>query len=755
MPSFRWIPYLCLLLLSISPWVKAAVYASPQLNEAHGLLEISPIQAKNLVEEYLEQRKLADKTEKTPSNISRDETDNRIRTPSSSIDALKILATAEFVLGNTQTAFDTLNEAKQLAQEHQLPYLALDLDIMTIRLHWRHNHDADAARQQLNELTHQHHLLLEEHRLSKQIDYHITMLRAEIASQNNELTLANQLFAEAKPYLESLQAKKPLIEYHLIVGEHYLHHKLYNLALSELLTAYWGAIETNASAELAKTNNLLAQLFYERRVLDKALAHLSQAAEFYGNYEKSPILVSVLKRMGDVYFQQGKYNLALVHYFNVIDHESSELNLASVIDVRLSLSATYRQLYNYTLAEQYLSVAKELLQYTPNLRLQARAALLSAQLALSQQNNKQVIDYAQAAIKFNETLHDMEIEEQAYQLLSFGYEQKEQYLPALEWSKKSHQITQLRQAQLNQISEDAFRQQKEFVEQTLHLVGQEKALQATQREYSKFQKIAFTLFLTSIVLFLYLMRRGYIIQNQQDEIDELNSHLFTHSRSRLPNLRMLNAKLLSSLQRSSYNYEQWLIGELIHEPLNDRLRFAMIDLPFLRSMYLQHGYTAGVELEHAFGRFLTDHLEEPARLYHFSDANLLYIEPNTDRDRPPEELFNKVQDLINQFQPERRLNRTIRLGIADYPFLPRAYTAINDKELLDILLMATGVARELSLKDNASHWVYFKAIDNAPAASFASSNIRKSCQQAINQGLIKVHSSYRDEEQIKKFLKDG
>ncbi|MGL6054394.1 MAG: hypothetical protein ACRC0O_03915, partial [Vibrio metschnikovii] len=59
------------------------------------------------------------------------------------------------------------------------------------------------------------------------------------------------------------------------------------------------------------------------------------------------------------------------------------------------------------------------------------------------------------------------------------------------------------------------------------------------------------------------------------------------------------------------------------------------------------------------------------------------------------------------------------------------------------------------LKDNTSHWVYFKAIDNAPAASFASSNIRKSCQQAINQGLIKVHSSYRDEEQIKKFLKDG
>ncbi len=104
---------------------------------------------------------------------------------------------------------------------------------------------------------------------------------------------------------------------------------------------------------------------------------------------------------------------------------------------------------------------------------------------------------------------------------------------------------------------------------------------------------------------------------------------------------------------------------------------------------------------------------------------------------------------------KEKLNRIVRIGIADYPFLPRAYTAINDKELLDILLMATNIARELSLSEGQSHWVYFKAIDNAPAASFASENIRLSCKQAINQGLIKVHSSYKNEDNIKKLLKDG
>lgn len=755
MQLLRWISHCFIVLVCVSTWAQAATYSSPVLNEAHSLMDISPLQAKELAQEYLHQRKLAEKTEKTPSSISRDETDSRIRTPGSTIDALKILANAEFRLGHTQTAFSLLDEAKQLAIQYQLPYLELRVDILAVRLHWRFDGDASAARKQLRDIISRYEALKESSRLTKDIDYQTTMLRAEIASQANDIQLANRLFLEVKPYIDSLTAQKPMIDYHIIVGEHYLRHELYNLALSELLAAYWRAIETDASAQLAKTNSLLAQLFYERRVFDKSLIHLSQAAEFYGNYEKSPVFAAVLKRMGDVYYQQGKYNLALVHYFNTIDHENSEINITSVIEVRLNLAATYLQLYNYPLAEQYLSYAEDLLKSHPIPKLEGQAALLNAGFAYTQNQSAQVIAYAQNALQLAQSLNDLTIEEQAYRLLSLGYEQKGQYAQALENIKHSNKITQIRQNKLNQISEDAFRRQKEFAEQALHLIGQEKALLDTQREYNKFQKIAFSLFITCIILFLFLMRRGYVIQRQQDEIDDLNNSLFMHSRSRLPNLRMLNTKLLSSLQRSSHNYEQWHIGELIHEPLNDRLRFVMIDLPFLRNIYLQHGYSVGVDMEQAFGTFLKTQLEGSARLYHFSDTNLLYIERSTDREQPPEELFNKIQVWVEQFQPELVLNRTIRIGIADYPFLPRAYTAINDKELLDILLMETCIARELSLKDQRSHWVYFKAIDTAPAASFASNNIRRSCQQAINQGLIKVHSSYQNEEVIKKLLKGG
>ncbi|NMU70297.1 tetratricopeptide repeat protein, partial [Vibrio parahaemolyticus] len=141
-------------------------------------------------------------------------------------------------------------------------------------------------------------------------------------------------------------------------------------------------------------------------------------------------------------------------------------------------------------------------------------------------------------------------------------------------------LVRLEQKQLNQISEDAFRQQKEFAEQTIHYIGQSERLEQVEREHRKFQKISFALFITVLVMFLFIMRRGVIMQRQASEIEKLRNDLFTHSLSRLRNLRMLNVKLSRSLKKSSETFEQWQMGQLIHEPLNDRLRFVMIDLPF-------------------------------------------------------------------------------------------------------------------------------------------------------------------------------
>ncbi|WP_447400545.1 tetratricopeptide repeat protein [Vibrio harveyi] len=751
----RLIGFLCLLLAQP---LHATILSSALLNEAQQLAEIEPSQAKQAVKNYLLQRELIERQENgSPSAMSREETDRSIRTPSSTIEAHKIIAQADYAMGNIRSAINNLDEAERLAKEYQLPYMNLDVQLMRNQMIWMYDKNYAAAEQKLDQIEKQIEEANPVLQRTDSVRYRLVMQRALLAANSGDSVNAERLYAKAKTMLEDNRSDLTLIDYHTAVGEFYLNNKKYNLALSELLYGYWQSIESDSGARLAKVNRLLARLFQERRVYDKAIEYLSQAADFYDSYPSSPILADVLEQMGDIYFYQGKFNLALVHYFNVLDHDSTSKNINRIIKIRLSLAATYLQLYNYALAEQYLDRSKDLLEYADLPQLEAKAALLKSGLAYHQNDSKDVIVNAKRALDLIEKAPEDTgfIKQQSYRLLGLGYEQAGEYQLSLQAYKKYISLVRLEQKQLNQISEDAFRQQKEFAEQSIHYVGQADKLAQVEMEHRKFQKISFALFITVLVMFLFIMRRGVINQRQTAEIEKLRNDLFTHSRSRLRNLRMLNVKLSRSLKKSSDTFEQWQMGELIHEPLNDRLRFVMIDLPFLRSMYVQHGYKAGLELERAFGEFLAERIQKPTRLYHFSDANLLYIEPNADRDASAEATFDKFQGWVDEFAAQHNVNRIIRMGISDYPFLPRAYTAINDEELLDLLLLATHIAREVSLKDKHSHWVFLKVIDNAPAASFATGDIRTACQHAINQGLIKIHSSYKNEDDIKKILKNG
>lgn len=752
---FRLIGFLCLLLAQP---LHATILSSALLNEAQQLAEIDPLQAKQAAKNYLLQRELTERQDNgSPSSMSREETDRSIRTPSSTIEAHKIIAQADYTMGNIRSAINNLDEAERLANEYQLPYMNLDVQLMRNQMIWMYDKNYAAAEEKLDQIEKQIEEANPVLQRTDSVRYRLVMQRALLAANSGDSVNADRLYTKAKTMLEDNRSDLTLIDFHTAVGEFYLNDKKYNLALSELLYGYWQSIESDSGARLAKVNRLLARLFQERRVYDKAIEYLSQAADYYDSYPSSPILADVLEQMGDIYFYQGKFNLALVHYFNVLDHDSTSKNINRIIKIRLSLAATYLQLYNYALAEQYLDRSTDLLEYADLPQLEAKAALLQSGLAYHQNDSKDVIENAKRALDLIEKAPDDTgfIKQQSYRLLGLGYEQAGEYQLSLQAYKKYASLVRLEQKQLNQISEDAFRQQKEFAEQSIHHVGQAEKLAQVEMEHRKFQKISFALFITVLVMFLFIMRRGVINQRQTAEIEKLRNDLFTHSRSRLRNLRMLNVKLSRSLKKSSDTFEQWQMGELIHEPLNDRLRFVMIDLPFLRSMYVQHGYKAGLELERAFGEFLAERIQKPTRLYHFSDANLLYIEPNADRDASAEATFEKFQSWVDEFAAKHDVNRIIRMGISDYPFLPRAYTAINDEELLDLLLLATHIAREVSLKDKHSHWVFLKAIDNAPAASFATGDIRTACQHAINQGLIKIHSSYKNEDDIKKILKNG
>ncbi|MGF1739553.1 tetratricopeptide repeat protein [Vibrio profundum] len=759
MPRLRWTLLLLASLLIFPAWADSTPrYGSPVLEEAHQLLGFLPQQSKKLTENFLYQRTLADMTVRNLSPLPRNTVEGNIRTPSSSIDALQILARAEFTLHQYPQAFLQLQQAKDLAQKYHLMFSGLLVQIQDIHLRWLYDHDLDKAEKRLSTVQIQLDTLNKKDPLSHRTFFEYYKLKAELAAANGQLDEAKLNYDKLKSITDNDDSEYTTIDYHMLVGRYLLKHHFYNRALSDLLTAYWQAIEVNASVRLAAINQSLGELFYQRGVLDKAIEHLSQAADFYNNYQNSPVLPEILKKLGDIYLFQGKYNLALVQYFNVIDHENMHSDPKQIAEVRLSVADTYLKLDNYLLAKRYLEHAKTIIKHTPpHPYLTAKAQLLSAGLSYHYRHPNRVITSATMALaqaKKTSEEQKIDLEKSAYNLLYLAYQDNGKFEKALDNLKKYNQINKLKQRELNLISEDDFRQQKQFIEQTLHLVSQKKELEKTYDDYQTFQKIAFGLFSLSVILSLFALRNSYVSHKQKNQIEELSEDLFAHSRSGLRNLRMLNASLPKSLAHSSHKFEKWHIGELIHEPLNDRLRFVMIDLPFLSNMYLQHGYSEGLALEGKFGDYLKSVIPSPARLYHFSDASLLYIENSSGNPVTSEQMFTKVQQWVNDFEPELNLTRIVRVGMTDYPFLPRAYTAINDKQLLDILLMASNLARDLSWKENSSQWVHFQAIKNAPAASLAQGNLRSACQQAIRQGLIKVHSSCQNEEHIKDLLKD-
>ncbi len=422
--------------------------------------------------------------------MSREETDRSIRTPSSTIEAHKIIAQADYAMGNIRSAINNLDEAKRLAKEYQLPYMNLDVQLMRNQMIWMYDKNYAAAEEKLDQIEKQ---LEETNPVLQRTDsvrYRLVMQRALLAANSGNSVNAERLYAKAKTMLEDNRSDLTLIDYHTAVGEFYLNNKKYNLALSELLYGYWQSIENDSGARLAKVNRLLARLFQERRVYDKAIEYLSQAADFYDSYPSSPILADVLEQMGDIYFYQGKFNLALVHYFNVLDHDSTSKNINRIIKIRLSLAATYLQLYNYALAEQYLDRARDLLEYADLPQLEAKAALLQSGLAYHQNDSKDVIVNAKKALDLIEKAPDETgfIKQQSYRLLGLGYEQAGEYQLSLQAYKKYTSLVRLEQKQLNQISEDAFRQQKEFAEQSIHYVGQAEKLIQVSMEHRKFQK---------------------------------------------------------------------------------------------------------------------------------------------------------------------------------------------------------------------------------------------------------------------------
>ena len=567
------------------------------------------------------------------------------------------------------------------------------------------------------------------------------MQRAVIESNLNNEIKAEKLFTHAKRILLTLDDNGEMINYHLTIGQHYLLHYHFDLALDRLLAGYWLAVEQENSAQIAIANYELADLFMQKKVFDKALEHATQAGEFFEHFNRTQPLAKTLALIASIYEQQGRYNLALVHYLNALDQENQLQHDIRSARLRLNIARIYLQLYNYPKSEQYLQQARQLAKQSGNEAIQTEAQMLQGKLELAEGHIDKAVTTLQAGLIAASRIGNLDLQLMGESELSNAFEQQNDYYNALLSQRRYEQLFGSKQQAQAKSNVDVFKQQQRMLERSLQLEEMER--QQFENEKTLYRQKNVTLFLLSfsLIILIVLVRRHRLVKQLQARLMRLRTEFYTHPRSGLRNLRMLNARLPNSLQQSSANFEQWHLGEIINEPLSDRLRFALFEVPFLKHIYLEHGYQKGLELERQFGDYLKEQVCEPARLYHFSDAMFLYIEPNSRLDTAPNQLADSIQQLVDNFLGQQKIDHRVRIGMAEYPFLPRAYTAINDHELLDILLMAANAARLASHNEPGSQWVHLSAIDAAPAASFASDNIRKACLQGIDNGLVKVQSS--------------
>ncbi len=714
--------------LFICSTASAEINSAPILNDALSLIETNPAQSLSITENYIKNRRL---TQPSGSSHMNDEGDRQIRTPLNTIHAYIIKGLALVALDKPEQGLESLRKADLMAQDYNLVSARLAALIARASTHWKSYKDSLMA---LNLLAEFQKLVSESTVVSSnlpELKFHAALLSAIIYSNTDHQEKALQAFHNAETLMKKLPEKeKPKLQtdYQMALGKHFLQQQDYEGALAELLQSYWIASENQLESKLANINVELSRLYLLRGVLDKAQQHANQAADFYEHFKLRDRLTEVLQLLANVYEIQGRYNFSLATYFNALDWADQNGQDALQAPLLVSVSRVYLALHHLGLAKEYVEDALMLAKENGDKRTLSESYIQLGKVQAEMLDYPNAIQSLHSGILLSTEIGNTPLKRNGLAALSMVYEDAGDFFNALRTQRELESLSPAKATQAKVAK--AFKQQQQVIERQLQMDDMQRQLSESVQALINQRNFSSILLVVLVIIAALLYSRHRIAVSRKFKLQNLRDEFYTHPRSGLRNLRMLNARLQNSLQQSSANFEQWNLGEIIHEPFHDRLRFAMFEVPFLKIVYLEHGYKEGLKLEREFGNYLNDQVTDPARLYHFSDAMFIYIEPNSRLDSQPEQLAGSIQKLIDDFielHKEQNLDNRARIGMAEYPFLSRACTAINDQELIDILLMATSGARLISKQEDGSQWVHLSAIDHAPAASFAGDNIRQSC----------------------------
>ncbi len=724
------------------PITKADDTIPLMLLEAETLIENAPASSLEVVNKFLEQKDQVEfnkiPTHATDKNKIFQRLINTIR-------AHMIIARAQCTLHNHEEAWEAIAKARFLIEENGLVFSLLELSIIEARLYYYLDNNSETAQRILNSLISElppNNM----HRPPQQtaLAFEAKLLNAIIFSESVEKNDALHYFENAYKELPRKPSVLQKINYQIALGNYFLTVQLHEKALSELLSAYWLASENDYSAQIAQANMSLTQLFNHQRLFEQALQHANQAAEYFERHKMSRGLRRTQQLIGDIYHAKERYNFALVHYFNAMDIEDRQKKQNRMSDILVDIADTYFRLERYSRTQKYLKKAITIAEKNQHQAPLAKAYLLQGEMALKNQKMPDAVKLFEKTVKIAKEQNLRQLLLKVLPFLSLGYEKMGKFKPALESQRYFEQLNSHLKNYQQYSDRESFKHSQKAIEQQLLLQDMQRQQVEDNNTIIGQKKINLFLLAILFILISILWLRHHTASSRLKQLQILRKKLLTNTRTGLRNLQRLSNKSPQFFAEKRPDLEQSYLVEMIHQPLSDKLRFAMFEVPFLEKIYLEYGYDEGLKIEHKLGSYFNEFLHETAKIYHFSDTLFIYIEPNTHNTNIPERLSKKIECLIKNFIYQNSLKYAgskIYIGMAEIPFLPRAVTTIGDSELIDILLLATHAAQDAGTLEKGSQWVHLSAIDSTPAAYFAKTNLRDACMKGINSGFIKVKTS--------------
>ncbi|WP_328586378.1 tetratricopeptide repeat protein [Photobacterium phosphoreum] len=439
--NFRGLFLSGLVLLTTSFDLQAKIYSSPILTEAQNLLVNQPERTLTITQSYLKNRRLSQPQD--PSRVHLNgEADHSTRTPLNTINALQIQAQALSLLQRPEQAINVIKKAEKTALDNKFMFSVFESRILLAQFYWVNLSNSATALKMLNTLNvdikHAQPITLT--RQLQELKYKSLMLRARIESSIGKDEAAEKLFIKAKGYLVAFDDKDETINYQITLGQHYLRHDHYDMALDRLLSGYWLAVENDDQPQIARANYELAQLFEERHVFDKALEHATQAGEFFERYKRTQQLAKALSLIASIYEQQGRYNLALVHYFNALDQENQLKHDLRSASLRLNIARVYLHLNNYKKAEQYIVQARNLSLQSGNENIVAESQIMQGQLELEKGELDDAITSLQAGLISASRIGAVSLQLMGESILSEAFEKQNDYYNALLSQRRYEQL---------------------------------------------------------------------------------------------------------------------------------------------------------------------------------------------------------------------------------------------------------------------------------------------------------------------------